>query len=178
MGDLSDQVLGALPDQLAEEGAASAAPNAAQSDPWRQIEALTGRVVPDWAKEGCVGSKLVVIPAGRTLYAAGTASKLAMEWGAFEEFDAGWYLRGNQLDPRWYGRSATERVPIYEYEVVIVAATPAVMSKVADQPGAPGRRGPSKFQYFSPAGLGTPRRRRLLGYLRADGSIEPPEKAP
>jgi len=178
MSEQSDQVLGALPHQPSADaaGGAGAASNV-WSDPWRQIEVLTGQEVPDWAKEGCVAPKLVVVPAGRALYAAGTAAKRTMEWGAFEELDADWYLRGNQLDLDWYVRSTMERIPIYEYAVVLAAPTPAIMSKVADQPGSPARRGPSKFQYFNPAGLGTPQRRRLLGYLRADGTLQPPEDA-
>jgi hypothetical protein len=138
-------------------------------DPWQQIEALTNQTVPDEVRAACVAPKLVKIPAGRLLYAAGTVAKESMQWGAFEELDVGWYLQGNQLDPAWY-RNA-ERIAIYEYEVVLTEETPAIMSKVADQPNAPPRVGPAKYQFYSPAGLGRPVRKRLLGYLERDGSF-------
>jgi hypothetical protein len=72
----------------------------------------------------------------------------------------------------------TERVAIYEYEVVLTEPTPAVMSKVADQRGAPVRQGPPKFQYYAPAGLGVPVRRRLLGYSLPDGTFVSQESTP
>lgn len=145
------------------------------TDPWQLIEALTQRTVPSSAREGCVAPKLVKIPAGRALYAVGPATKQTMQWGAFEEYDVGWYLQGNQLDPVWYMAVRAERVAIYEYEVVLTEPTSAIMSKVADQPGAPARQGPAKFQYYTPAGLGPPIRKRLLGYLQPDGSFLPGE---
>ena len=141
------------------------------NDPWAQIESLTGLTVPTWVKTGCIVPKLVRIPAGRELFAAGPASKQSMEWGAFEELDVEWYLRGNQLDPSWYQAAEDGSVAIYQFAVVIASPTPAVMSKVADQPGAPPRLGPPKYQYYSPAGLGNPVKKHLLGHLRRDGSF-------
>ncbi|OGG56089.1 MAG: hypothetical protein A3F84_01365 [Candidatus Handelsmanbacteria bacterium RIFCSPLOWO2_12_FULL_64_10] len=96
-----------------------------------------------------------------------------MEWGAFEENDIGWYLQGNQLDPNWYLSTRTERIALYEYVVVLQEPTLVVMSKVAAQPGAPARVEPSKFQYYTPVGLGKPTRIRLLGYLEVDGNFIP-----
>jgi hypothetical protein len=158
------------------EGASSGLSDARPvSDPWERIEAVTGWAIPASAKHGCIGPKLVTIPAGRALYAAGTAAKDTMHWGAFEELDAEWYLQGNQLDPNWYVCRPAERVAIYEYEVVLTEPTLAVMSKVADQSGAPGRKGPAKFQYYNPAGFGALVQRRLLGYLLPDGTLVPPE---
>ena len=138
---------------------------------WAAIEAETGWSISAAVREACVGPKLVTIPVGRALYAAGPATKSAMDWGAFEENDIGWYLQGNQLDPRWYLRG--DRVPLYEFTVVVTQPTRAVMSKVATQSGAPDRDEPSKFQFYSPVGLGTPVRGRLLGYLDADGRFSP-----
>ena len=140
-------------------------------DPWQQIEALTRQTVPTWVRQGCLAPKLITIPAGRALYAAGPAIKQTMQWGAFEELDVEWYLQGNQLDPSWYGADRRERVAIYEYEIVLTQPTPAVISKVADQRGALARQGPPKFQFYTPAGLGSPLRKRLLGYLEPDGSF-------
>ena len=71
---------------------------------WASIEAATGWSIPGWVRQACIGPKLVTIPAGRELYAAGPAGKERMEWGAFDENDLGWYLQGNQLDPGWYVR--------------------------------------------------------------------------
>jgi PIN domain len=147
------------------------------ADAWQQIEALTQRTVPSYARQGCVAPKLVTIPAGRALYSAGLATKQMMEWGAYEEHDIEWYFVGNQLDPDWYVATQAERVAIYEYEVVLDNPTPAIMSKVADQPGAPPAQGPAKFQYYTPAGLGPPVRKRLLGYLHRDGLFSPTESA-
>lgn len=134
-------------------------------DPWHEIERITGRPVPHWAREGCIGPKLVQIPVGRRLYGAGSELKATMEWGAFEELDLDWYLAGNQLVAEWYLKARTPPISIYEYQVRVEVPTHAVMSKVADQPGAPGRVGPMKFQYYNPAGLGDPIRGRVLGYL-------------
>lgn len=136
---------------------------------WASIEAATGWTIPEWVCQGCVGPKLVTIPAGRELFAAGPANKERMDWGAFEENDIGWYLQGNQLDPSWYLSGRTERIPLYEYGVVLQEPTRAIMSKVAPQGGAPSRAEPSKFQYYSPVGLGVPTRLRLLGHLEVDG---------
>ncbi len=133
-------------------------------DPWTEISRLTGRAVPPHVKIACAGPKLVTVPAGRVLHSAGPMSKTSMVWGAFEELDADWYGRGNQLDPSWYATHGTAPVAIYEYHVTLTSPTPAVMSKVADQPGAPLRIGPPKFQYYNPAGFGTPARGRLLGH--------------
>jgi hypothetical protein len=47
------------------------------------------------------------------------------------------------------------------------------MSKVAAQAGSPARVEPSKFQYYTPVGLGKPTRLRLLGHLEADGRFVP-----
>jgi hypothetical protein len=121
--------------------------------------------------EGRARSKLVNIPHGRTLKAAGPEQLRVAKWGAFEELDLG-YTRGNQLDPSWYNKNATGPLPFYEYSIRVDNPTPAVMSKIADQPGAPTRIGPPKFQYYNPAGLGTPIRGRLIGYIHPDGKIE------
>jgi hypothetical protein len=134
-------------------------------DPWQEIQQLTGKSVPQWAKDGCIGPKLVHVPAGRTLYGAGSIAKLTMEWGAFEESDLDWYLCGNQLKAEWYLQAQTPPIPIYEYRITLATPTPAVMSKVADQPGAAARVGPMKFQYYNPAGFGRPVRGKLLGNL-------------
>ncbi|HXD32966.1 MAG TPA: hypothetical protein VN643_17715 [Pyrinomonadaceae bacterium] len=142
-------------------------------DPWSQIEADTGWTIPASARQGCEAPKLVTIPAGRELYASGPSTKVRMEWGAFEENDIGWYLQGNQLDPSWYLDTRTQRIPMYEYVVTLETPTLAVMSKVAAQSGAPLRAEPSKFQYYTPVGLGTPKRVRLLGHLEVDGSFIP-----
>jgi hypothetical protein len=142
-------------------------------DAWTIIEQATGWSIPSWVRQGCVGPKLVTIPAGRELYAAGPATKERMEWGAFDENDIGWYLQGNQLDPSWYLGKRTERVPLYEYVVVLHEPTLSIMSKVAAQPGAPARAEPSKFQYYTPVGFGKPTRLRLLGYLEIDGRFVP-----
>ena len=96
-----------------------------------------------------------------------------MEWGAFDENDIAWYLQGNQLDPHWYLGELTERILLYEFVVVLDEPTLAIMSKVAAQPGAPARAEPSKFQYYTPLGLGPPTRLRLLGYLEVDGRFVP-----
>jgi hypothetical protein len=149
----------------------------ADASAWANIEAATGWGIPDWARQGCVGPKLVTIPAGRELFAAGPENKERMDWGAFEENDLGWYLQGNQLDPGWYLGSRTERIPLYEYSVVLHEPTRAIMSKVATQTGAPSRAEPSKFQYYSPVGLGRPIRLRLLAYLDVDGSFHPEPSA-
>lgn len=146
-------------------------------DAWASIEAATGWSIPHWVRQGCIGPKLVTIPAGRELYAAGPATKERMDWGAFDENDIGWYLQGNQLDPSWYLCKRTERIPIYEYVVVLHQPTVAIMSKVAAQPGAPVRAEPSKFQYYTPVGLGKPTRVRLLGYLDVDGRFVPESDA-
>jgi hypothetical protein len=138
-------------------------------DDWATIEAATGWSIPSWVRQGCVGPKLVTIPPGRELYAAGPADKKRMEWGAFEENDIGWYLQGNQLNPSWFLGKRTERIPLYEYMVVLHEPTVAIMSKVAAQAGAPARAEPSKFQYYTPVGFGKPTRLRLLGYLEVEG---------
>ncbi len=132
-------------------------------DPWIEITRLTGRPVPPHVKAACAWPKIVTIPVGRVLHAAGPADKDSMVWGAFEELDADWYRRGNQLDPSWYARHGTATASIFEYHVVLTKPTPAVMSKVVDQPGAAARIGPLKFQYYNPAGFGPPVRGRLLG---------------
>lgn len=142
-------------------------------DAWSHIEAATGWTIPAWVRQGCDAPKLLTIPAGRELYAAGPSTKERMEWGAFEENDIGWYLQGNQLDPNWYLSTRTERIALYEYVVVLQEPTLVVMSKVAAQPGAPARVEPSKFQYYTPVGLGKPTRIRLLGYLEVDGNFIP-----
>jgi hypothetical protein len=111
-------------------------------DAWTTIEAATGWSIPDWVRQGCVGPKLVTIPEGRELYAAGPAAKERMEWGAFEENDIGWYLQGNQLDPDWYLGERTERIPLYEYVVVLGEPTLAVMSK--SWPSREPRHAPSR----------------------------------
>ena len=146
-------------------------------DEWKNIEAATGWSIPNWVRQGCVAPKLVTIPAGRELYAAGPANKERMEWGAFDENDIGWYLQGNQLDPSWYSGKVTDRIPLYEYVVMLQKPTAAIMSKVAAQPGAPARAEPSKFQYYTPVGLGKPTRVRLLGYLEVDGRFIPESAA-
>lgn len=133
------------------------------ADPWFEIERITGEPIPDWVKEAFLGPKLVHIPAGRTLYAAGPLGKTMMRWGGFEELDDDWYERGNQLDRDWYTSDSTGRIAIYEYSITTARPTPAIMGKVADQPGASKRIGPAKFQYYSPIGLGEPKRGRLLG---------------
>jgi hypothetical protein len=140
---------------------------------WASIEAATGWIIPAWVRQGCVGPQLVTIPAGRELFAAGPAHMERMDWGAFEEHDIGWSLQGNQLDPGWYVGGRTERMPLYEYRVVLQEPTRAIMSKVATQGGAPSRAEPSEFQYYSPVGLGVPTRLRLLGYLEVDGRFVP-----
>jgi len=139
------------------------------SDDWAAVEVATGWAIPAWVRAGCVAPKIVTIPPGRELYAAGPFNKERMEWGAFEENDIGWYLQGNQLDPIWYTGNRTDRTALYEYHLVLETPTLAVMSKVAPQPGAPARSEPSKFQFYSPVGLGTPTRCRMLGYLEPDG---------
>ena len=40
--------------------------------------------------------------------------------------DIGWYLQGNQLDPSWYLATQTERIALYQYEVVLPEPTLAV----------------------------------------------------
>ena len=132
-------------------------------DPFVEIERLTGFAVPQNVIAACVAPKLVHIPAGRVLYAAGPAGKPSMQWGAFEEGDLEWYQRGNQLDPTWYRQPGLPPVDMYEFSVTLTASAPAVMSKVADLTGLAPRIGPSKFQYYNPAGLGLPQRGRLLG---------------
>lgn len=132
-------------------------------DPFVEIERLTGLAVPPTVIAACIGPKLVHIPPGRVLYAAGPDGKPSMQWGAFEEGDLEWYQRGNQLDPTWYRARGLAPVQMYEYSVTISATMPAVMSKVADLSGLSPRIGPSKFQYYNPAGLGAPVRGRSLG---------------
>lgn len=146
-------------------------------DAWANIEAATGWTIPASVRRGCVAPKLVTIPAGRVLYAAGSSTKERMEWGAFEENDIGWYLQGNQLDPSWYLGTRTDPIALHEYVVVLQEPTLAVMSKVAAQPGAPARAEPSKFQYYTPVGLGKPTRLRLLGRLEVDGRFIPASDA-
>jgi hypothetical protein len=150
----------------------------AASDPWAQIEAASDWAISASVRQGCEAPKLVTIPAGRELYAAGPATKVKMEWGAFEENDIGWYLQGNQLDPNWYLNARTERMALYEYMVALETPTLAVMSKVASQTGAPMRAEPSKFQFYTPLGLGKPTCTRLLGHLEADGRFIPVSDAP
>lgn len=142
-------------------------------DPWLPIEAATGWKIPEWVRQACTGPKLVTIPSGRELFAAGTENKEQMDWGAFEENDIGWYLQGNQLDPAWYVGKHAARMPIYEYRVLLHEPTRAVMSKVATQAGAPVRSEPAKFQYYSPVGFGKPTRTRLLGHFEPDGRFIP-----
>ena len=142
-------------------------------DEWTEIEERTGWSIPLCVRQGCIAPKAVTIPVGRELYAAGPAGKEKMEWGAFEENDIGWYLQGNQLDPAWYLKGHAERTALFEYSILIEEPTQAVMSKVALQPGAPERDEPSKFQLYSPLGLGKPKRGRLLAYLEADGRFTP-----
>ena len=140
-------------------------------DEWQAIEEKTGWQIPSWVREGCVRPKLVEVPVGRELFAAGPAGKSRMDWGAFEENDFGWYFRGNQLDPSWYVGHGEHPTPIYEYRTTVEPETRAVMSKVAPQQGAPERPEPAKFQFYSPLGLGTPIQGRLLGYLQPDGTF-------
>jgi hypothetical protein len=102
-----------------------------QMDDWASIEAATGWSIPENVRQGCVGPKVVTIPTGRELYAAGPSNKERMNWGAFEENDLGWYLQGNQLDPSWYLSNRAERIALYEYSVVLREPTRAIMSKVA-----------------------------------------------
>jgi hypothetical protein len=83
------------------------------------------------------------------------------------------YFRGNQLDPTWYLTNRNQRIPVYEYEVITTEPMRAVMSKVAAQPGSPTRTEPGKFQYYTPLGLGRPKRKRLLGYLEISGKFSP-----
>jgi hypothetical protein len=142
-------------------------------DAWTSIEASTGWSIPEWVRKACVGPKLVTLPSGRELFAAGPAGKDRMEWGAFEENDIGWYLQGNQLDSSWYSGGRAERTPLYEYAVVLEHPTVAIMSKVGAQVGAPARAEPSKFQFYTPVGLGQPKPVRLLGYLEVDGRFIP-----
>ena len=142
-------------------------------DPWGEIQAATGWTIPASVRLGCEAPKLVNVPPGRELYAAGPSTKVRMDWGAFEENDIGWYLQGNQLDPSWYLGTRTERIALYEYRAVLEEPTLAVMSKVAPQPGAPARAEPSKFQFYRPVGFSKPVRIRLLGYLEVDGSFTP-----
>jgi len=139
-------------------------------DPWEHIEKITNKKVPGWAKTGCKDPKIVTIPVGRKLYGPGPDKKHSMEWGAFEELDTDWYLRGNQSDPVWYIKSLLDQIAMFEYSVTIKEPTPAVMSKVVDQLGAPRRVGPQKFQYYNPCGLGKPIRGRFLGYLKVTDS--------
>lgn len=139
-------------------------------DPWEHIGKITGKKVPEWAKKGCRDPKIVTIPVGRKLYGAGPETKHTMEWGAFEELDSDWYLRGNQLNPHWYIKGSADKVAVFKYSVTIKEPTPAVMSKVVDQPAAPRRVGPQKFQYYNPAGVGKPIRGRFLGYLKVPNS--------
>jgi len=142
-------------------------------DEWQAIEEATGWQIPAWVREGCATPRLVNVPEGRELYAAGPDGKSRMDWGAFEENDLGWYFRGNQLDPSWYSKSPQNRVPIYEYRIVVGAGVRAVMSKVASQRGAPARPEPAKFQFYCPVGLGAPARGRLLGHIEPDGAFTP-----
>ena len=142
-------------------------------DEWQSIEEKTGWKIPDWVRNGCYAPKLVQIPEGRELYAAGPDGKSRMDWGAFEENDIGWYFRGNQLDPSWYTNHPGQRIPIYEYSTTIRAGVRAVMSKVAPQAGAPARSEPAKFQFYCPSGLGAPVKGRLLGHLEPDGAFTP-----
>jgi hypothetical protein len=132
-------------------------------DPFVEIESLTGLAVPLNVIAACIGPKLVHIPAGRVLYSAGPFDKPSMQWGAFEEGDLEWYQRGNQLDPTWYRRPGLPAAEMYEFSITLSAPVPAVMSKVADIAGVAPRLGPSKFQYYNPAGLGVPARGRVLG---------------
>ena len=132
-------------------------------DPFVEIAKLTGRAVSPDVMNACIGPKLVIVPAGRVLYSAGQLDKPMMAWGAFEEGDLEWYQRGNQLDPTWYRRSPGPAVPMYEYTAALTKDVPAVMSKVADIAGVASRIGPSKFQYYNPAGFTPFRRGRLLG---------------
>lgn len=145
-------------------------------DEWTTVEAITGWKIPVWARQGCIAPRVVTIPIGRELYAVGPTAKERMEWGAFEENDIGWYLQGNQLDPAWYLGNRTERIALYEYRIIIEVPTLAIMSKVAPQQGAPTQEGPSKFQFYSPLGLGTPKRGNLLGFLEVDGQFTPSSK--
>ena len=134
-------------------------------DPFVEIARLTGgKVLPD-VLSACIAPKLVWMPAGRVLYSAGPLNKPTMQWGAFEEGDLEWYQRGNQLDATWYRRPGTPPVEMFEFTVEIPAdvQVPAVMSKVADIGGVAARIGPSKFQYFNPAGFAPMRRGRCLG---------------
>lgn len=62
--------------------------------PWLAIETATGWKIPGWVRQACTGPKPVTIPAGRELFAAGAENKERMEWGAFEENNIGWYVRG------------------------------------------------------------------------------------
>jgi hypothetical protein len=132
-------------------------------DPWIEITRLTGCPVLPNVKSCCFGAKLVTIPSGRVLYAAGKDGKKTMFWGAFEEMNEDWYSRGNQLDHDWYKQPGKAPVPIFEYHVNIIKQTLAVMSKVMDQPGVAPRIGPPKFQYYNPAGFGLPIKGRKLG---------------
>jgi len=145
----------------------------ADSPAWVNIEAATGWTIPPSVRQACIGPKLVTIPAGLELFAGGPAEKNRMEWGAFAENDIGWYLHGNQLEAGWYLGNRTERVPFYEYTIVLDEPTVAIMSKVATQPGASTRAEPAKFQYYSPVGFGKPLRLRLLGHLEVDGTFRP-----
>src|SRR5690242_11781224 len=127
-------------------------------DPFVEIARLTGCAVSPDVMNACIGPKLVRLPAGRVLFSAGPVDKPMMPWGAFEEGDLEWYQRGNQLDPTWYRRPPGPPVAMYEYTAAIMKETPAVMSKVSDLAGIAPRIGPSKFQYYNPAGF-TPFRR-------------------
>jgi len=136
-------------------------------DPWTEIARITGCRVPPDVKAACEGEKLVTVPAGRELFAAGPLEKQwqkpPMVWGAFEEMDADWYRRGNQLDPSWYGARRGSPVLIYEYRVDIEKPTPAVMSYVKNLGGAISPAWPRKFQYYNPAGFRVPKLGRFLG---------------
>jgi hypothetical protein len=68
-------------------------------DPFVEICRLTGRNISPEVIAACVAPKLVRVPAGRVLFAAGPYDKHSMAWGAFEEGDMEWYQWGISSNP-------------------------------------------------------------------------------
>ena len=150
----------------------NASPGSTRSaqDVLEELAAKTGGKLDPYAAGGGTGWKLVTVPGGTRLYGAGGPDKSTMKWGGFEEQSLAEYVPENQWSPEFAGGSGEAETPIYEYHVDIQADTLAGMSKVATEPkaGMP-LPSPSKFQYYNPAGFGTPVRGRMLGYVKGKG---------
>jgi hypothetical protein len=121
-----------------------------------EIERLSGARIRDPSQVAAAGTdaKVVWLPEGTVLEAYGPA-KTRFQWSArVPEENLAMGAAQNQLNLwAWYGREGRS-IDLYRYTFKLDRPMPAVMSKIAPQPGIRGTTvGPPKFQYYNPAGF-------------------------